>query len=71
MHHVKRPPEVRVHRIFVVGELHVIRGTDLNDAGVVDQHVDASVLLERPRDGALGVVAPADVVGIVSTSAKG
>ena len=39
--HVERPPEMRRHRIFVVGELHVIERADLDDAGVVDQHVDA------------------------------
>src|SRR5690606_8926273 len=60
---VERPPEVRVHRVFVVGETHVIDGAHLDDAGVVDDDVNAPVAFERLQDGAFGLVAASYVGG--------
>ena len=39
---VERSPEVRRHRARVVIDLHVLDGTDLDDARVIDEHVDRS-----------------------------
>ena len=39
--------KMHVHRVLVIGMRHVLDRTDLNDAGVVDQHVDAAEPLHR------------------------
>jgi hypothetical protein len=51
-----------IHRLLEIGSLHMLDGTDLNDAGVVDQDVAAPALrddLPRQRGdgGAIGHVA--------------
>ena len=60
-HQEERTPEVGLHRIVVVRQLHVVQRTDLDDSGVVDQDVDAAVVLDRLRDGAFDILALANI----------
>jgi hypothetical protein len=57
----ERTSEMGVHRILVLRQLHVLERTNLDHAGVVDQHVDGAVAADRMRDSALDIVARADV----------
>jgi hypothetical protein len=49
--HVKRPPEMRLHGRFVIFERHHLHRPDLNDARVVDQHVNPPEVLAHAADG--------------------
>jgi hypothetical protein len=49
-------------RVVVFGAL-VIEGTDLDDAGVVDQHVDGAKAAGSVGHGALGIRPDADISG--------
>src|SRR5438045_7688077 len=52
---------MRRHRVFIIGELHVIQRTDLDDSRVVDQYVNPSVALDDLGNRPLRFVAAADV----------
>jgi hypothetical protein len=52
---------VRRHRFLEVGDGHVLEWSDLDDAGVVDQHVDAAAVVHDPADGPLDLGAIEDV----------
>ena len=59
----ERPPEVRRHRLLEVVDGHVLERPDLDDAGVVDEHVDAAPVVDDASDRALDLVAIGDVAG--------
>ena len=52
---------MRLQRILVIRQLHVVERADLDDSGVIDHDVDAAITLNRRRDRALGVGTLADV----------
>ncbi len=58
---VERAPEVGGHRILEVVDGHVLERPDLDDAGVVDQHVDAAAIVGDPLDGPLDLRPIAEV----------
>ena len=51
------------HRIVVIRELHVVQRTDLDDAGVVDQDVDAAVVADHLRDRPFNILTLANIRG--------
>jgi hypothetical protein len=62
-HGVERPPQVRVQRILEIGDLHVFDRASLNDASIVDQHIDAAVASNHALDRALNIVLIAHIAG--------
>ena len=60
-HGVQRAPEMHRHRLFEILHLHVLERTNLDDAGVVDEHIDAAGALDHFLNEPFRVVANADV----------
>ena len=58
---MQRAPEVHVHRLLIIALGHVLDGPDLDDAGVVDQHVDGAEGFDGGTDQRFDVLADADV----------
>ena len=52
---------MHVHRLLIVVVRHVFDGPDLNDPGVVDEHIDASEVLHRGFNGVFDVLPIAHV----------
>src|SRR5690606_26057271 len=59
--HVDGAPEMHVHRTPVIGMLHVVERADLDDAGVVDEHVDTTEMRRNRLDRGADRVAVAYV----------
>src|SRR5436309_2743847 len=60
-HRVQRPPEMDVHRVLEISDVHVLERPHLNDAGVVDQDIDRAGARDDLLHELLGLVAVTDV----------
>src|SRR5262249_24340230 len=61
LRHIERPPEMNVHGVDEVLAFHMLQGADLDDAGVVDQDIDAAVTVDDLRHGLFDLLGLAHV----------
>ena len=55
------PQKCVARAVLEIIVLHVVEGADLDDAGIVDEHIDRHPLVQDARDRLPHVGAPADV----------
>jgi hypothetical protein len=60
-HHMERSPEIGVHRVLIIRQLHVVQRVHLDNPRVVDEDIDRSEPMDRDRDGTLGVTFQPDI----------
>ena len=61
LHEIKRAPKMDRHRASVVFEIHMLRRSDLNRAGVVDQNINGSEFANNRSHAAPDFLLPAHV----------